>query len=358
MRWGVGAGASRLVSGNMTIHRRLEERLADFKGTERCRAVRLGLPGERRRRSPRSPARATSSSPTRSTTRASSTAAGSRGPRRSSTTTATSSTSSGASQQAGGRGSLIVTDGVFSMDGDIAPLARDRRARAALRRARDGRRGARHRRARARAAAARWRPPGSRARSTSIVGTLGKALGAYGAYVCCDGTMARYLSNSARTLIFSTGAAAAGRGRRRSPRSSCCCEQPRRVEKLQRNARVLRERARRARAFDVDDGETQIVPLVIGDPHLAMAACEQALEQGVFAQAIRPPTRARRAARGCGWPRWPRTPSPSSAGPRAGAGLGSGRRRSSRRSGRAAPVDAGARAARRRGSTTAWPTPR
>src|SRR5580692_5366639 len=36
MRWGVGAGASRLVSGTMTIHRRLEERLADFKGSEAC----------------------------------------------------------------------------------------------------------------------------------------------------------------------------------------------------------------------------------------------------------------------------------------------------------------------------------
>src|SRR3954453_8899275 len=34
MRWGVGAGASRLVSGSMTIHRRLEDRLAAFKGTE------------------------------------------------------------------------------------------------------------------------------------------------------------------------------------------------------------------------------------------------------------------------------------------------------------------------------------
>src|SRR5205085_9501270 len=40
MRWGAGAGASRLVSGNMTVHRRLEEQLADFKRTESC--VRFG----------------------------------------------------------------------------------------------------------------------------------------------------------------------------------------------------------------------------------------------------------------------------------------------------------------------------
>src|SRR5207249_6653925 len=36
MRWGAGAGASRLVSGNMTIHRRLEEQLAEFKGSDAC----------------------------------------------------------------------------------------------------------------------------------------------------------------------------------------------------------------------------------------------------------------------------------------------------------------------------------
>src|SRR5213076_3046669 len=75
MRWGAGAGASRLISGNMTIHRRLEERIAEFKHSEACvlfgsgYLANMGIIQALARE-------ATSSSRTRSTTHRSSTAAG------------------------------------------------------------------------------------------------------------------------------------------------------------------------------------------------------------------------------------------------------------------------------------------
>jgi 7-keto-8-aminopelargonate synthetase-like enzyme len=121
-----------------------------------------------------------------------------------------------------------------------------------------------------------------------IVGTLGKALGSYGAYVCCDKSMAKYLINTARTLIFSTAlpppAVAAA-----IAALALLREQPRRVEKLQRNAEVLRD-ALAAEGLPVGGSSTQIVPLVVGDATAAVRASERALERGVFAQAIRPPT--------------------------------------------------------------------
>jgi 7-keto-8-aminopelargonate synthetase-like enzyme len=66
-------------------------------------------------------------------------------------------------------------------------------------------------------------------------------------------------------------------------------EQPRRVEKLQRNAAVLRG-ALGDGGMPVPAGGTPIVPLIVGDATDAVSASERALERGVFAQAIRPPT--------------------------------------------------------------------
>jgi 8-amino-7-oxononanoate synthase len=190
-------------------------------------------------------------------------------------------------RQAEGRGALIVTDGVFSMDGDVAPLADivELAQRYDARVMVDEAHGTGCIGPGGRGLCAR---EGLADDVDVIVGTLGKALGSYGAYVLCDKPMAKYLINTARTLIFSTAlpppAVAAAMAALELLR-----EQPRRVEKLQRNGMVLRE-ALAEEGIAVLDGETPIVPLIVGDAHTALEASDHALERGVFAQAIRPPT--------------------------------------------------------------------
>ena len=286
MRWGVGSGASRLVSGTMTVHRRLEEALADFEGTEAALLfgsgylANIGVIG----------ALAGAGEVVFSDElNHASIVDGCRLARADTFIYRHCDTEhlEWGLRQAGGRGALIVTDSVFSMDGEIAPLeeiaelARSYDARLAVDEAHaigavgPGGQGA--------VAAA-----GLRGEVDVVIGTLGKALGSYGAFVCCDSEMASYLVNTARSLIFSTappppaiaGALAA---------LELLLEQPRRVEKLQRNAQTLRTELART-GLPVGETQTQVLPLVIGDPELTVRVCEEALALGVFAQAIRPPT--------------------------------------------------------------------
>jgi 7-keto-8-aminopelargonate synthetase-like enzyme len=186
----------------------------------------------------------------------------------------------------GGR-RLLVTDSVFSMDGDVAPLAQlaDVAGAYGMRLVVDeahalGSLGPDGRGAVAEA--------GLEGEVDVVIGTLGKALGSYGAYACASAELVRYLINSARSLIFSTappppavaGALAA---------LHLLSERPHRVQRLRSNARVLR-RALAAEGFPVPDSEMHIVPLILGEERTAMRLCQGAIERGVFAQAIRPPT--------------------------------------------------------------------
>ncbi|HEX7290164.1 MAG TPA: aminotransferase class I/II-fold pyridoxal phosphate-dependent enzyme, partial [Conexibacter sp.] len=101
--------------------------------------------------------------------------------------------------------------------------------------------------------------------------------------------MARYLTNAARSFVFSTappppaiaGALAA---------LTLLEEEPRRVEKLACNVRELRAALAEEGFALGEEDRTPIVPLVLGDAKATMRACELALERGVFAQGIRPPT--------------------------------------------------------------------
>ena len=121
-----------------------------------------------------------------------------------------------------------------------------------------------------------------------VMGTLGKALGSYGAYVCASRETTDYLLNAARTFVFSTAlppsVAAAGLAALELLEA-----QPERVERLAANARTLRD-ALACEGLEVGGSETQIVPLPVGDAGTAMDLCERILERGVFAQGIRPPT--------------------------------------------------------------------
>jgi 8-amino-7-oxononanoate synthase len=190
-------------------------------------------------------------------------------------------------REAGGRASLIVTDGIFSMDGDVAPLeqlhelARQHECRLMVDEAHatgtlgPGGRGS--------VAAA-----GLSGKIDVVMGTLGKALGSYGAYVCADLELTDYLVNTARSLVFSTAlpppVVAAGLAALELLES-----EPHRVERLATNACTLRA-ALAAEGLTVGAAETQIVPVEVGDAERTMELSERLLERGVFAQGIRPPT--------------------------------------------------------------------
>lgn len=285
-RWGVGSSGSRLISGNMTIHRRLEARIAEFKGTEAALLFGSGYMAN----SGIIPALAQEGDVVFSD--ALNHASIVDGCRLSRAETFVYDHGdlehlAWGLRQAKGRASLIVTDSVFSMDGDTAPLegivelAKDHDVRVMVDEAHaTGTTGPEGRGAVAAA--------GLTSDVDVIVGTLGKALGSYGAYAACDTQIARYLVNTSRAFIFSTApappvVAAAAEA------LEILIEQPRRVLRLQQNAELFRRELAR-KGFDVAVNGSHIVPLVTGDASSAMTMTEHALERGVFVQAIRPPT--------------------------------------------------------------------
>jgi len=286
MRWGAGAGASRLISGNMQPHSRLEKRLAAFKGYESALLFGSGYLAN----TGTIAALAKDGEVVFSDElNHASIIDGCRLSRAETFVYRHGDVEHLAwgLRKAGERAALIVTDGVFSMDGDVAPLAE----LAELAKAH----GCRLMVDEAHATGAIG--PGGRGSVAAaglsgevdvVMGTLGKALGSYGAYVCADRETTDYLLNTARSFVFSTAlppsVAAAGLAALELLES-----QPERVERLAVNARTLRD-ALAGEGLGTSDTETQIVPLAIGDAGTAMDLCERILERGVFAQGIRPPT--------------------------------------------------------------------
>jgi 8-amino-7-oxononanoate synthase len=286
MEWGVGAGASRLISGNMQPHRALEQRLAAFEGYEAALLFGSGYLAN---------------------TGTIAALAG-RGEVVFSDELNHASIIDGCRlsraetfvyrhadlehlawglREAGDRASLIATDGVFSMDGDVAPLpelfelAKRHGCRLMVDEAHAT--GAIGPGGRGMVAAA-----GLSGEIDVVMGTLGKSLGSYGAYVCTSTELSEYLVNTARSFVFSTAppppAVAASLAALELLES-----EPGWVEDLRSNATTLRS-ALAAEGLSAGGSESQIVPVAIGDPERTMQLCERALDRGVFAQGIRPPT--------------------------------------------------------------------
>ena len=285
-RWGAGAGSSRLVAGNMTPHAELEAELAAFKGSEACVLFGSGFlanTGVIAALAGRGEVVLSDSLNHASIVD---------GCRLAGAETvvyghADLDALEAALVRAGDRPATVVTDAVFSMDGDVAPLegivdlAHGHGARVIVDEAH----------------ATGVIGPGGRGLVADrglegevdvVIGTLSKALGSYGAFACCDSATAALLVNRARTLIYSTALPPPSVGAAREA-LRILREEPVVVQRLWANARALREELA-AQGFAVEPTDMPIVPLVIGDPDEAMARCEAALAEGVFAQAIRPPT--------------------------------------------------------------------
>jgi 8-amino-7-oxononanoate synthase len=186
-----------------------------------------------------------------------------------------------------GQPTVIVTDGVFSMDGDIAPLpalveiARrhgavvfvdDAHATGVI--GKNGHGTVEH--------------FGLEPQSVIQMGTLGKALGGFGAYAAGSRVFIDYLINKAKTFIYTTAlppavAAAA------LAAFDVMEEEPEIRERLWRN-RNYYAAGLKSLGFDTLNSETPIIPILIGDSRSAVTFSERLLDAGIFAPAIRPPT--------------------------------------------------------------------
>lgn len=284
---GFGSGASRLVCGNLTSHTRLEERMAEFKGTEHCLLFSTGymanvgiisslygrgdvifsdklnhasiidgilLSGAEYKRY----AHADVESLEAMLKAASATAK-----------------------------KVIITDSVFSMDGDIAPLpeivalAKQYGCSVMVDEAhsfgvlgKNGKGAVEH--------------FGLEGKIDIQMGTFSKAAGSFGAYCCGSQQLIDYLINKARSFIYTTGlppsvAAASLKG------VEIIAQEPQRREKLWENTTFLQQ-ALKELGFDTLNTKTPIIPVLVKDPELSVRFSEKLFAAGVFVSAIRSPT--------------------------------------------------------------------
>jgi 8-amino-7-oxononanoate synthase len=286
-RYGCGSGASRLISGNMTLHEELENRLARFKGTEAALVFNSGfqantgvistLAGE-------------SDAIFSDALNHASIIDGSRLARAKIFVYAHNDLDqleTALSHAASFRRKLIVTESIFSMDGDEAPLtaivelAEKYGAMVMVDEAHaTGIFGA--------GGAGVVQKLGLGNRVLVQMGTLGKALGGFGAYIAGSRGLCDLLINRCRSFIFTTSLPPAVMAMAMAA-LDLVKREPERRQALWNNCRSLKE-GLRSLGFELGASESPILPLIIGDATECMRFSEKLLENDVFAQGIRPPT--------------------------------------------------------------------
>ncbi len=291
---GFGAGASRLVCGNMSAHQKLEEKVAEFKGTEAALTFSTGYMAN---------LGIISSVFGREDIIFSdklnhasiidgiilSQAEFKRYPHRDMATLEEMLKS-----VAGFKKRAIITDSVFSMDGDLAPL--DEIVK--LAKAYDcivmideahalgvmGEKG--------KGLAEHFNLEGQ---IDIQMGTFSKAVGSFGAYVCGSRVLIDFLVNKARSFIYTTGlppavSAASEKG------LEIIEQEPELRQKLWDNTFFVQRRVKEL-GFNTLGSQTPIIPLLTGDANLAVEFSKRLFEAGILINAIRPPTVPQNTAR-------------------------------------------------------------
>jgi len=301
-RYGAGSGAVRTIAGTMSLHEELEASLASFKETEAVLTFQSGftantgviptitgetdlivsdelnhasiIDGMRLSKAPRKVFPHTDVEALRETLR--------------------EAVERGRPNGGPYRLILVVTDGVFSMDGDIAPLpgivgaaeefgaavmVDDAHASGVL--GRNGRGTVDH--------------FGLHGRVAIQVGTLSKAVGVLGGYVAGSQSLREVLIQRARPFLFSTS---------HPPAVAAACleairvfeDEPELFERLWANTRRFKGELARL-GFDIGRSETPITPVILGDSETTIRFSERLLGEGVFATAVVYPTVALDRAR-------------------------------------------------------------
>jgi 8-amino-7-oxononanoate synthase len=286
-RWGVGAGASRLVAGHLGLHEAVETELAAFKGTEAAVLFSTGYmanlgvitallgPGDVIFSDKLNHASIMDGIKL-------SGASLQRFPHRD-----MPKLEKILRQTPGGKRRLIITDSVFSVDGDLAPLWE----LVALKE----RYGAWLMIDEAHATGVLGPGGGGLAQAlglTAVVdihmGTLSKALGSLGGYVAGERRLIEYLHNKARSFIYTTAMPPPVLGAIQAALTIVREEPERRLRLLQESAKF--RRGLQDAGFDTLDSETQIVPVLVGTNESTLKFAAALRQRGLMAVALRPPT--------------------------------------------------------------------